>query len=162
MIEDRFSWNQCSIRVEIMCGPWDDSLSLNSVDLNSYESSWNMKSLPHDALPEFSVATLIQGTGEFTMLQPRDDHHDIEFSVDWFHKWIAAIKEKLLNSMPSQMDVSYRWLWKDLTTWNYMFVGHSQNEFIILSLSGMHVERISSADINPVSFHLTAFKLMIP
>ena len=35
---------------------------------------------------------------------PKDDD-DIKFSIDWFHKWTEAIKMKLPNSMPSQVNV---------------------------------------------------------
>ena len=41
---------------------------------------------------------------EVTKSHPKGDD-DIKFSVDWFHKWIEAIKMKLLNSMPSQANV---------------------------------------------------------
>ena len=39
-----------------------------------------------------------------TKSHPKGDD-EIEFSVDWFHKWIVAIKMKLPNSLPSQANV---------------------------------------------------------
>ena len=41
---------------------------------------------------------------EVTKSHPKGDD-DIKFSIDWFHKWTEAIKMKLSNSMPSQVNV---------------------------------------------------------
>ena len=41
---------------------------------------------------------------EVTKSHPKGND-DIEISIDWFHKWIEAIKMKLPNSMPSQANV---------------------------------------------------------
>ena len=41
---------------------------------------------------------------EVTKSHPKGND-DIKFSIDWFHRWIEAIKMKLLNSTPSQVNV---------------------------------------------------------
>ena len=41
---------------------------------------------------------------EVTKSHPKGDD-DIKFLIDSFHKWIDAIKMKLPNSMPSQVNV---------------------------------------------------------
>ena len=46
----------------------------------------------------------ISDHSEVTKSHPKGDD-DIEFSIDWFHKWIEAIKKKLPNSMLSQAKV---------------------------------------------------------
>ena len=58
--------------------------------------SWTIiKVKPYGSWPDIS---------EVTKSSPKGDD-DKNFSLDWFHKWIEAIKMKLPNSMPSQANV---------------------------------------------------------
>ena len=93
------------------------------------------------------------------------EDNDIKFSIDWFHKWIEAIKMKLPNSMPSQVNATFalnRLYNLKLPVFKLLGerTNHSENESISHPNVAWYVERNSSRDINPMSYHLLAFELI--
>ena len=104
---------------------------------------------------------------EVTKSHPKDDD-DLEFSIGWFRKGIEALKTKLPNSVPSQVNVRTDAIDRLYNVKLHVFKSsgerayNSDNENIYHPKFAKYAERSSLVDTNPKSYHLIAYELVNP